>query len=239
MLGDLVSVALGLVLAMLVAFPLSGVLKKHPVPFYAVALVLVGAYLAYQYSGSYVRGATVVLDVMRKGYLACWLLAIVMFTGAFDEGTAIRRRLQPVRAELSILSSILILGHVAAYLPIYLPRLGVVFASHIGMSLAVVVAIVLVAVYALLSVTSLRAVRTRMPRGVWKGIQRLSYVMVALLLAHVALALGRPAFAEQGSSTSALVALCTYALLVVAYAVARLLKWRRDRRAAIARPDAR
>lgn len=232
MLSDLIAVALSATLTVLVAFPLAGALKRHPVPFYAVALALVVGYLAYQYGGAYVRGATAVLDVIRKGYLACMLLAVVMFIGVFDEGSAVRRRLQPVRAELSILSSILVLGHVLAYLPIYLPRLGAIFSSHVGMSLAVVVAIVLVVVYALLSVTSLRAVRTRMPYRTWKGLQRLSYAMVALLMLHIALALGRPAFAARGSSTSALVALCVYAVLVVAYTVARLAKFRRDHRGA-------
>ncbi len=230
MLDDFISALISLAIALIVAFPLGKALKKHPVPFYLAALVLVAAHLTYKYTGTYIAGAQIFIDIMQKGYLAVFLLAIVMFIGVFDEGSPIRRKLQPIRAELSILSFLLILSHVLAFLPNYLPRLGAIFSSHIGMSVSIIMATLLILVFALLSLLSLRVFRTRMPYRTWKNIQRLSYAMVALLLLHIALALGRPAFAGHGS-TSALVALVVYSVIVVAYAIARIAKAVRDRKA--------
>lgn len=229
MLNDLISALISLAIALVVAFPLGKTLKKHPVPFYLAALVLIAAHLTYKYTGTYIAGAQIFVDIMQKGYLAVFLLAIVMFTGVFDETSAIRRRLQPIRAELSILSFILILSHVAAFLPNYLPRLGSIFNSRANMSISIIIAILLLLVFALLSLLSLRVFRMRMPYRTWKNIQRLSYVMVLLLLLHIVLVLGRPAFAGHGS-TSALVALIIYVVLAVAYAVARIAKAVRDRK---------
>ena len=233
MLDDIISAFISVAIALVVALPLGKALKKHPAPFYAAALVLVAAHLTYKFTGTYVAGAQVIVDVMQKGYLACALLAIVMFTGALDEQTALRRRLQPIRAELSIMSCILISSHVLAFLPSYLPRLGAIFASHLGMSISIIMAILLSIVFVLLSVMSLRVIRQRMPYKTWKAIQRLSYVMVALLLAHIALALGRPAFSGHGSS-SAQFALAVYAVLGVLYAALRVRKALRDRAKAAA-----
>lgn len=233
MLDDIISALISVALALIVALPLGKALKKHPAPFYVVALALVAAHLAYKFTGTYVAGAQVIVDVMQKGYLACALLAIVMFTGALDEQTALRRRLQPIRAELSIMSCILISSHVLAFLPSYLPRLGAIFASHLGMSISIVMAILLSVVFVVLSVMSLRVIRQRMPYKTWKAIQRLSYVMVALLLAHIALALGRPAFSGHGSS-SAQFALAVYTVLGVLYAALRVRKALRDKAKAAA-----
>ena len=230
MLNDIISALLSLAIALVVAFPLGKLLKKRPVPFYVGALVLVAAHLTYKYTGTYIAGAQIFIDIMQKAYLGVFLLAIVMFIGTLDESSALRRRLQPIRAELSILSFLLIVSHVAAFLPNYLPRLGAIFSSHIGMSVSIIMAVLLTVVFALLSVLSLRVFRMHMPFRVWKGIQRLSYVIVALLLLHIVLALGRPAFAGHGS-TSALVSLIVYAIVVAIYAVARIAKAIRDHKA--------
>ena len=152
MLDDFISALISLAIALIVAFPLGKALKKHPVPFYLAALVLVAAHLTYKYTGTYIAGAQIFIDIMQKGYLAVFLLAIVMFIGVFDEGSPIRRKLQPIRAELSILSFLLILSHVLAFLPNYLPRLGAIFSSHIGMSVSIIMATLLILVFALLHV---------------------------------------------------------------------------------------
>lgn len=237
MLDDIISALISVALALIVALPLGKALKKHPAPFYLVALMFVAAHLTYKFTGTYIAGAQVIVDVMQKGYLACALLAIVMFIGVLDEQTALRRRLQPIRAELSIMSCILISSHVLAFLPSYLPRLGAIFASHLGMSVSIIMACLLTLVFVLLSVMSLRVIRQHMSYKTWKAIQRLSYVMVALLLAHIALALGRPAFVGHGSS-SAQFALVVYAILGVAYAVLRIRKALRDAKKAAAEQQA-
>lgn len=228
MLDDILSALISVAVVAVVAFPLGGLLKKRPLPFYIVAALLVGAYLFYKFEGLYIAELQTVVGIVSKGYLACTLLAVVMFIGVLDETSPARRRLQPIRAELSILSFILILGHAIAYLPSYLPRLGVIFSSRLNLAFSISVAMLLVVVFAILAATSLRVFRTKMPYRVWKGIQRMSYLMVALLYLHIVLALGRSAFVGAGSD-SVKFALAVYTVVVVVYAVLRVRKALRDR----------
>lgn len=228
MLDDVLSALLSVTVATLVAVPLGSLLKRRPLPFYIAAALVTGAYLYYKFGGFYSAGLQPIAGVVSKGYLACSLLAIVMFTGVLDEASPVRRRLQPIRAELSILSFILILGHAIAYLPSYLPRLGTIFSMRLNLAFSIAVAMLLVTVFAVLAVTSLHALRSRMPYRAWKGIQRLSYLMVALLYLHIVLALGRSAFVGAGSGGVRL-ALVVYGVLTVAYAVLRVRKALRDR----------
>lgn len=108
--------------------------------------------------------------IMQKGYLSSLMLGVVMFTGCFDDGTAIRKRLQPIRGELSILSFIFILGHIATYLPSYLGRLGVIFSSRSPLAFSFLVAAVLAVLFAVLTILSLRAIHRRMSKRAWKNI---------------------------------------------------------------------
>ena len=234
MVDDILSALISFAVALVVAFPLGKALKKHPAPFYLGAALLVGAHMWYRQSGSYVAWAQVFVDTMQKSFLACAFLAIVMFCGVFDEGSAVRRRLQPVRAELSILSFILMLSHVFVFLPDYLPRLGMTRTSHTALTVSIVVAMLLVVVYALLTATSLRVLRAKIPRKTWKNVQRLSYLMVALLYAHILLALGKTVFVGHGSG-AARVALAVYTVLLALYAALRIAKAVRDRRHKAAR----
>jgi sulfoxide reductase heme-binding subunit YedZ len=229
--ADLVSALVSAAIALIVAFPLGGALKRQPAPFYLVALALVVTHLWYRFAGMYVPGAQVLIDVMQKAYLACAFLAIVMFIGVLDEQSAARRRLQPIRAELSILSFVLALGHTVVFLPSYLPHFSTIFLSHPGMAASIIVAILLEVIYAVLTVTSLHVLRVHMPYHTWKSIQRLSYAMVALLYAHILLALGRSAFLGHGSS-SAQLAIVLYTLTTLAYVVLRVRKALRTRAAA-------
>ena len=228
MINDIISAVIGIAIALIVAFPLGGTLKKNPVPFYCVAAAIVIAHVAYRFSGTYIAWLQPLIDVMNKGFLACAFLAIVMFTGVLDEGSAARRKLQPIRAELSILSFILILGHAIVYLPSYIPVLGRLFSLRAGMAFSIVVAILLMIIFAILSVTSLRVLRAKIPYKVWKAIQRGAYLMVAFLWLHIFLVLSRSAFGGHGSE-SAQFALVVYTVLIVAYAVLRIRKAVRDR----------
>ena len=223
-LPDIISALISIAIAGVVAFPLGKALKERPAVFYAAAGAAVAAYLIYHFaSGAYIPWLQPVLDIMTKGYLACAFLAIVMFTGVFDEGSAVRRALQPIRAELSILSFILIMGHAIAYLPSYIPMLGRLFSLRAGMVFSIVAAVLLSVIFAVLAVTSLRVLRAKMPYRTWKMIQRGAYVMVALLWLHIFLILSRTAFGGHGSP-SAQFALVVYTLLIAAYAALRVRK---------------
>lgn len=228
MLNDALSATASILLALLIAFPLGKSLKKHPAVFYLCGLAMIAAFMAYRIGDFYVAGLQPVLDIVGKGYLACSLLAIVMFTGALGNGR-LRAHLQPIRAQLSILSFILILGHVTVYLESYLPRISRIFATNTWLSVSLTIAILLTVIYAVLSATSLHIARVKMPFKIWKGIQRMSYLMVTLLWLHILLALGRGIFLGNGSGSTT-IAFIIYSAITAAYAALRIRKALKDRR---------
>ncbi len=229
MVDDLISAGISVALVLVVAFPLGGALKKRPYIFYALATALVIAHVWYRFGGLYIASIQHVIDTMNKGYIATVFFALVMFIGVLSETGSLRRRLQPIRAELSILAFIFALSHSIIFLPSYLPWLGKIFTSNTVVAASITVAILLVVVFAVLTVTSLRVARVRMPYRIWKQIQRLSYVMVALLYAHIVLALGRSAFVGH-ISTAAVASIVVYTVLGLAYAVLRIRKALNDRK---------
>lgn len=94
----------------------------------AVALAGAGAYLTI--APPAVLPLREVAFVVQKGYVAFALFAVVMMMGVLDKRSAVRRRLQPVRAQLSLLGTILIAGHIGFYAVVYLEILGSVGASN-------------------------------------------------------------------------------------------------------------
>jgi DMSO/TMAO reductase YedYZ heme-binding membrane subunit len=215
------AVLVALVVALVVALPLGGAVKKHPGVFYLVAAVLSAAYLYAFCTGVSMAAIRPLALVMQKGLLGCMLLAIVMFTGVFAEGSAPRKKLQPIRGELSILSAIFLVAHVGTYLPSYLPRLGIVLGSKTTVGLSLLVSLVLTVLFAVLAVTSIKALRRAMNPRLWKAIQCGSYVLVALLLLHVWLILGKSALSGGADAIATFVG---YALVVGVYAVLRIRK---------------
>lgn len=227
---SLIGFLISIVVAALLVFPLAKPLKAHPSVFYLIALALTALYVWALWTGQNLNGIRGLTMVLQKGYLASILLAVVMFCGCFDEGTPARKRLQPIRGELSILSFILILGHVAMYLRSYLPRLGALLSSRTSIALSLIVALVLTVLFAVLGITSFRWLHRHMNAKLWKGIQRFAYLMVALLAVHVWLVLGTSALGAHGSPTTAMISFIIYAIVIVVYAVMRIRKAVRDAR---------
>ena len=220
-----------LAIALIIAFPLGDALRKYPVVFYLIALAIVCVYefvvVIGNVNATKVRFLTY---IMQKGYLASFLIAIVMYIGVLDQGTPLRARLEPIRGPLSILSFILMMGHIFTYLPNYLPMLGQVFRNHSNVAVGLVIALLLTALFVVLGVTSFKFVRVRMDDTVWKRIQRSAYVMVGLLAVHILFVLGRSAVSS--GFNLATVNVIIYGVIIGLYAVLRVRKYLRDRSSA-------
>ncbi len=221
MLSDaLVGFVIALVVTAVLVLCLGGALKRVPGVFYGVALVATAVYVWGVAAGADLSNVHWLTVVFQKGYLATLLVAVVMFTGVMGKGSAARKYLQPLRGPLSVLSFILILGHLATYLPPYLGRFGSLLGSRTNVALSLIVAMVLTVLFFVLAVTSLSRVRHAMNPRLWKAIQRGAYVMVALLALHIALVLGRSALV--GGSPRALVTFVAYLGVIAVYAVLRV-----------------
>lgn len=212
---------IALVLGLGLAFGLAKPLRTHPVPFCLAAFALVGVYCWAILSHANLNNYRMVTFVLQKGYLSSVLLAIVMFTGCLDNTSPLKKRLRPVRGELSVLSFIFILGHLAVFMPSYLERLlgGAVLKPNVETT--VIVALALTALFAVLGVTSFKSVRRAMSPRAWKNLQRLAYLMVALYIVHVGFFLGTSVFGGSGKAHGSLLGYCA---VVGAYAVLRVRK---------------
>ena len=90
-------------------------LKRHPAPFYIVALALVGLYWFGTTTNTAGGLWPYFMPLMQRCALAFVLFTIVMFVGVLDESSPLRARLMPIRRQLSILGCIFALGHLAFY----------------------------------------------------------------------------------------------------------------------------
>ncbi|MDO5042107.1 MAG: ferric reductase-like transmembrane domain-containing protein [Slackia sp.] len=212
-----------------VVFVLRTPLKKCPGAFYALAIVTVVLFFAGDALGFPRAVSNAFFILVHKCTLTLALFVVVMFIGVFSKTSRIRRWLQPVRAELSIVACILSVGHMAVYLVAYASR---ILSGIMGGSVAVALAVaaVLTALLLVLGITSLRAVKRRMTKSGWKHVQMLAYPFFALVYAHLMLMLLPPALA---GGQAAQCSVGVYTAVFVSYAVARMVRAVIDRRNAL------
>ncbi|WP_302962186.1 hypothetical protein [uncultured Adlercreutzia sp.] len=203
-------------------------LKSWPVPFYLVAAAVAGGAMCLTYSPApdpLLRGFAF---VVQKGYVGFAFLAIVMFIGVFDERGWVRQRLQPIRGELSLVSIVLMGAHVIPYALTYGGMVGKLHVLRPSIVVSLALAAVILVLFAVLAVTSVKRVKRSMRAVAWKRVQQLAYVFFVLVLVHL---IGYLVVPAQAASPEALGSLAYYGVVYGAYAVARLARWRVDRRA--------
>lgn len=181
---------LSLLYALLLFFACAKQIKKHPSVFYILTIVLILGLFASYLTGIYERFpawfTNYVVMTFARGALSTAVFAIVMYLGVIPGRFACVRRLRGIRGEISIIGSILALGHNIYYGQYYFGRLF----THPGelelpYLIATILSLLLIAIMLPLTVTSFRRVRKRMPAKKWKRLQRLAYAFYVLLYAHV------------------------------------------------------
>lgn len=196
-------------------------LKRLPWAFYALAVLCDVVAVLGTTNAWPVVAKTVAHVAIFKGGVGMALFVVVMFIGALPREGSAARWLHPVRAELSILASLFIAGHMAAYAGSYLPYLVAGAIPRSNVAAALVVALCLVVLLVPLFVTSFNGVKSRMKTKTWRKLQTAAYVFFALVFIHVALMLG-PAAMQGGEAAVERVAV--YGGIFVLYVAARA--WR-------------
>jgi DMSO/TMAO reductase YedYZ heme-binding membrane subunit/uncharacterized protein with FMN-binding domain len=199
-------------------------LKRHPVPFYLAAAVLsltvIICTLARVSFPAWFQ--TWVWPLFSRSVLATALWAVVMWTGALPNGSKLIKKLMPIRGELSILASILTLGHNLAYGQTYFRLLFTQPARLSDPQLgAAICSLVMLCIMVPLFLTSFQGVRKRMAGSRWKKLQRLAYGFYGLLYVHVMLLTVPQAL--TGRREYLLNAL-VYSVVFLGYALCRILK---------------
>ena len=217
-----------LVVTALFCVALRNVVRRVPLLFYALAVLVVAVFVF----GAYVPLPwplwSLLLVLVQKCLLPLALFAVVMFIGVLPGESRAKAWLRPVRAELSIVAWILSLGHMALYLASYAPRLlgGRVDGNVLA---ALMLALVLFALLLVLGVTSFNAVKRRMRADTWKRVQLLAYPFFGLVYVHLLLML-LPSALQGGAAAQASVA--AYTAVFGTYAVLRVTRALLDRRMA-------
>ena len=199
-------------------------LRTHPVPFYwgAVAIALASVLVTWSGIALPTVFAEYILPIFARGGLAGALFVVVMWTGAFPNGSAPIKKLMPIRGQLSILASILTLGHNAAYGRVYFVKLFTNPSALPGNQLlAAVCSVVMLILMLPLFVTSFLRVRRKMNPKTWKLLQRLAYVFYGLLGCHILLL--TVLMALRGNGTYRLTVF-VYASIFLSYLLCRVSK---------------
>ena len=219
-----------LVLAGAAAFAVlcKGAVKARPGAFYALAVVLDVVFVV----GSFVRLPDVLQNVLNvllhRCTLATALFAVVMYIGVFARDGRVAQYFRPIRAELSIMAWLLSLGHMAIYLSSYASTLALGL-PQTNVAVALVVALALFVLLVVLGVTSFNVVKKGMKKETWKRVQLLAYPFWGLVYVHLLLML-LPSAVRGGAAAQ--VSVIVYSVVFLGYAVLRVARALRDRRAA-------
>ncbi|MBE5830206.1 MAG: FMN-binding protein [Butyrivibrio sp.] len=163
------------------------ILRKNPLPFYVGAILLASLSTAFSWTG-----AGNLLSFITRGAFTGALFTIVMFAGAFPQGSFGAKSFMPVRAQLSILGSVFALSHGLALGKSYFLRIisgGSLSQTYEAMGLQTVlslaVSVLLMLIMLPLFITSFKAIRKKMNPKTWKNLQRFAYLFYLLMIAHI------------------------------------------------------
>ncbi len=189
-------------------------IKKHSTMLYVFS-VIVSVGIVYGIQAKLMLNfpvwlRTYVWDLFANGAIASAMFIVVMFIGALSRESELRKKLMPIRAELSIIACILTLGHNVAFGISYF---GFLFKTPellpLNQLLASIVSLIMIAIMLPLFVTSFYSIRKKMNGKSWQDLQKLAYVFYALMYFHVLL-LAIP-YAIKGRSA--------YTIMVAIYSV--------------------
>ena len=219
---------ISLAIALFTALILDRPLKKNPAAFYIPAAVLAVASVVVTQSDINITNNFVrdyVIAIFSRGALGAAFWAVVMWTGALPNGSALIKKLMPVRGELSITAAVLTLAHIVTFGMRYITSLingrtgsGSAFRDFI---ITCVLSLAMTLIMLPLTVMSFKKIRRKMNAKTWKKIQRLAYLFYAMIYIHImVLFVPKAQKGREGYFLSVLV----YSAVFIGYAVLRLRK---------------
>ena len=167
-------------------------IKKHSILCYIVTGIISLLIIIASYSGSissfppFIKNN--IMPLFTKSTFATSIFVVVMYTGALKNGSKLMKILMPIRAELSIIASILTLAHNISFGRYHFVTLFTNPKSmSLNMILAAIISIILIAIMIPLMITSFPMIRKKMKYKSWKMLQRSAYAFYGLIYIHVML----------------------------------------------------
>ncbi len=218
-----------LVLALLFSFGLRRQIKKYPVIFYLLSMLLVlsfSLYYRYELYETFPRWFTgYVVDPFKRGAFSTALFILVMYTGALNSKWKVTQCLQKIRGELSIIACLITLGHNFVYGRHFFPSL-ILHPSELEPQhvIATCLTLVMLSMMLPLMITSFQGIRKKMKAQTWKKVQKLAYPFFALIYIHI-MVLFIPKAEEKWLE------IVVYTVVFASYAVLRITKAAKSRSA--------
>ena len=217
--------SISLLLASVLVFSGQQQIRKHPGRCYGISIIIAASIIVLVWSGlvAKLQGlALTLIQIFTQGGLAGALFLYIMFASAVPSKDLLKRQVMPVRGTLSIMASILTLGHNIAYGKTYFALLFTQ-ASYmkVNILLAALCSLCMILIMLPLFITSFLKIRKRMKISSWKRLQRLAYVFYGLLYVHIML-LYLPSALE--GKTVSMINVILYSILYLSYASMRITR---------------
>lgn len=181
---------ISILLALLLTLGLTDQIKRYPVVFYALSIVIMVAFSLYYQLGlqeTWPEWITkYVVNPFKRGAFSTALFILVMYAGILTPKWWVTKRLYKVRGEISIMGCIITLGHNFVYGRKNFPQLFF-HASEMrpNRMVATILTMLMIAIMLPLMITSFQFVRKRMNTITWKNVQRLAYPFFLLIYVHI------------------------------------------------------
>ena len=188
-------------------------LKKNPIPFYVISAILSLATIIIQMQGIVFGGVMgkYIFPMFSKAGLGTAFFVLVMYAATFKNGSEPIKLLMPIRGQLSIIASILVLGHVFSISGIFSPEKTLLYILSVTMFIIMIP----------LFITSFNLIRKKMNAKVWKNLQRFAYIFYLFIYFHILLLYVRGAIRGDLRST---LNIFVYSIIFLWYFISRPLK---------------
>ncbi|SDB19222.1 DMSO/TMAO reductase YedYZ, heme-binding membrane subunit [Pseudobutyrivibrio sp. YE44] len=218
------TILVSLCLALLLTIVFTEQLKKNANIFYIIATLIALVSVAVVWLGITLPEWVNLwlIPILAKGGLTGAFFIIVMFAGAFPNRSLGAKLFMPLRSQLSIIASILGIGHGLAYSKSYflMMKNG---SSNMKISTVVfiIISALMFAIMIPLFVTSFTSVKRKMKGGNWKKLQRLAYVFYGLQYIHVMMLMVPPALKGTAGYD---ITIFVYSFIYISYLFCRCVK---------------
>ncbi len=198
-------------------------IKRHAVIFYIAASIVSVIVILIDSRDLPFWINPYIINLFSRGIFATALWCVVMWTGAFPNGSKAIRAFMPVRGEISILAVCLTLGHNIGYGKTYFVwLLTETERMNKNQIMAAVLSLAMLGIMIPLTILSFQSVRKRVSPKKWKRIQRLAYLFYGMIYLHV-MVLYIPL--AQGGREEYLLGVFVYSVVFIGYGICRIRKW--------------
>ena len=165
------------------------------------------------------------IGIFSKGAFAGALWSVVMWAGALPTGSALIKKIMPIRGELSIFAAAITLSHAVTYSITYIKRFMLNMEHDRPLTsdfiITSLVCIVLMIIMIPLTVMSFKVIRKKMNAKTWKKIQRAAYIFYALIYIHIMVLYVPQA---KNGNTEKFFSIIVYSIVFIGYAVFKIAK---------------